>query len=187
MNNDKNNIYNLNLRNISPKLMRKNSENLRYNPKDIKSQIRKNSQHNQNSKAIKIENILNFNEKSSNFITNENKNNSNFNSNLKIKKEGKNKTRNNKQLFAYYTYNNPENNQIINKDRERIIEFLKEIGMQKYSDMLISEGYDDIDLIIKQMNIGFPSLYDTLKEIGIISPGDRTKILIHLHHVAIYH
>ena len=180
LNNDKNNIYNLNLRNISPKLMRKNSENLRYNPKDIKSQIRKNSQHNQNSKAIKIENILNFNEKSSNFITNENKNNSNFNSNLKIKKEGKNKTRNNKQLFAYYTYNNPENNQILNNDRERIIEFLKEIGMQKYSDMLISEGYDDIDLIIKQMNIGFPSLYDTLKEIGIISPGDRTKILIHL-------
>ena len=52
--------------------------------------------------------------------------------------------------------------------------------MQKYSEILISEGFDDIDLIIKQMNIGFPSLYDSLKEIGIKSPGDRIKILIHL-------
>ena len=56
--------------------------------------------------------------------------------------------------------------------------------MQQYTSMLLSEGYDDIDLIIKQMNEGFPSLYDTLKEIGITSPGDRAKILLRIQEIS---
>ena len=173
--NDKNNIYNLNLRSISPKLKRKNSENLRYSPKYIKNQIKIKNYNNQNIKAIKTENELYLKEKSKNFFINNKINNSNFTPGKKI-----NRTRNINKLVSHYTYNNPEVNPIINKDKERLIEFLKEIGMQKYSEILISEGFDDIDLIIKQMNIGFPSLYDSLKEIGIKSPGDRIKILIHL-------
>ena len=173
--NDKYNKYNLNLRSISPKLKRKNSENLRYSPKYIKNQIKIKNYNNQNIKAIKTENELNLKEKSPNFIINNKINNSNFTPGKKI-----NRTRNINKLVSHYTYNNPEVNPIINKDKERLIEFLKEIGMQKYSEILISEGFDDIDLIIKQMNIGFPSLYDSLKEIGIKSPGDRIKILIHL-------
>ena len=173
--NDKYNKYNLNLRSISPKLKRKNSENLRYSPKYIINQIKIKNYNNQNIKAIKTENELNLKEKSPNFIINNKINNSNFTPGKKI-----NRTRNINKLVSHYTYNNPEVNPIINKDKERLIEFLKEIGMQKYSEILISEGFDDIDLIIKQMNIGFPSLYDSLKEIGIKSPGDRIKILIHL-------
>ena len=173
--NDKYNKYNLNLRSISPKLKRKNSENLRYSPKYIKNQIKIKNHNNQNINAIKTENELNLKEQSKNFIINNKINNSNFTPGKKI-----NRTRNINKLVSHYTYNNPEVNPIINKDKERLIEFLKEIGMQKYSEILISEGFDDIDLIIKQMNIGFPSLYDSLKEIGIKSPGDRIKILIHL-------
>ena len=56
--------------------------------------------------------------------------------------------------------------------------------MNKYMDLLISEGLDDINLIIKQMNEGFPSLYETLKEIGISSPGDRAKILVRLQEIS---
>ena len=64
--------------------------------------------------------------------------------------------------------------------KKKILEFLKEIGMQQYTDILISEGFDDINLILKQMREGFPILDDTLKEIGIIYPGDRAKILIRM-------
>ena len=56
--------------------------------------------------------------------------------------------------------------------------------MQNYGDILISEGFDDIDLILKQMNEGFPILEDTLKEIGIIPAGDRAKILIRLQQIS---
>ena len=43
---------------------------------------------------------------------------------------------------------------------------------------------DDIDVILKQMNEGFPALDDTLKEIGIKQAGDRAKILIRLQEIS---
>ena len=52
--------------------------------------------------------------------------------------------------------------------------------MQQYLDILISEGFDDINLILNQMKEGFPKLDYSLKEIGISSPGDRAKILIRM-------
>jgi ankyrin repeat protein len=67
---------------------------------------------------------------------------------------------------------------------KKLLQFLKEIGMQNYGNLLISEGFDDISLIIKQMKEGYPILDDTLKEIGIIQPGDRAKILIRLQEVS---
>ena len=56
--------------------------------------------------------------------------------------------------------------------------------MQHYGDILISEGFDDINLIVQQIKEGFPVLDDTLKEIGISSPGDRAKILIRMQQVS---
>ena len=56
--------------------------------------------------------------------------------------------------------------------------------MQEYGKILISEGFDDINLIIKQMKEGFPLLDDTLKEIGIIPAGDRAKIIIRLQQIS---
>ena len=67
---------------------------------------------------------------------------------------------------------------------KKLLQFLKEIGMQNYGNLLISEGFDDISLIIKQMKEGYPILDDTLKEIGIIQPGDRAKILIRLQEIS---
>ena len=90
-----------------------------------------------------------------------------------------------KELIINHTYNiNKIENDIYKEDKEKLIEFLKEIGMIQYTDILIDEGFDDINLIIKQMNKGFPSLYQTLKEIGINSPGDRAKILIHIQEIS---
>ena len=83
-----------------------------------------------------------------------------------------------------HTFNNLEETRNKNEEKNKLIEFLKEIGMQQYTNILLSEGFDDIDLIIKQMNEGFPSLYDTLKEIGVTSPGDRTKILVHIQEIS---
>ena len=103
--------------------------------------------------------------------------------NYKIKKVRK--TEINNSPFSCYNLNNLNN---IKKEddlsKERLLEFLKEIGMQHYGDILISEGFDDINLIVHQMKEGFPVLDDTLKEIGISSPGDRAKILIRMQQVS---
>ena len=56
--------------------------------------------------------------------------------------------------------------------------------MQQYGDILISEGFDDINLILNQMKEGFPILDDSLKEIGITCPGDRAKILIRMQQIS---
>ena len=84
--------------------------------------------------------------------------------------------------FSCYNLNNTKKEDDLSK--ERLLEFLKEIGMQHYGDILISEGFDDINLIVHQMKEGFPVLDDTLKEIGISSPGDRAKILIRMQQVS---
>ena len=178
-NKDKEINFELNLSNITPKLSRKNSDNLRYFSKNTQNQLNIKTQTNQNQKK----NLAN---KSKNLVLKSSLYNPNSIYILNQKKEQNNKmrTRNSKKLNIYHTYNNPEENLIQNNDREKLIEFLKEIGMQKYSELLISEGFDDIDLIIKQMNEGFPSLYDTLNEIGILSPGDKAKILVHLQEIS---
>jgi len=184
INKDKTRNHELNLLNISPKLNIKNTDNLRYIPRN---QLNIKTQNNQKQNQIKANNNnKNHKSKSKNLVLKNNIYNPRYNSLFHQTKEEFNKirTRNQKKLGIYNTYNNPEENKIKNLDKEKLIEFLKEIGMQQYSDILISEGFDDIDLIIKQMNIGFPSLYDTLKEIGIISPGDRAKILVHVQEIS---
>lgn len=82
----------------------------------------------------------------------------------------------------FYSFRNEEDKDDICV--KKLLQFLKEIGMQNYGNILISEGLDDINLILKQMNEGFPVLEDTLKEIGIIPAGDRAKLLIRLQEVS---
>ena len=62
--------------------------------------------------------------------------------------------------------------------------FLKNIQMEEYNDLLINEGFDDINLIISQMKTGLPINDDALREIGITRPGDRAKILIRIQEIA---
>ena len=87
-----------------------------------------------------------------------------------------------KSPFVFYKNKNGSKKEDLGK--QKLLQFLKEIGMKNYGNILISEGFDDIDLILKQMNEGFPVLEDTLKEIGIIPAGDRAKILIRLQEIS---
>ena len=56
--------------------------------------------------------------------------------------------------------------------------------MEEYIDILINNGFDDINLVINQMKKGCPINDDILKEIGIDRPGDRAKILIRIQECA---
>ena len=86
--------------------------------------------------------------------------------------------------------NNTENNISKNTNQSKIYEaqkcqkeihnFLKEINLQKYENTLISQGFDDLKIIIQQTKNNFTISDNVLKEIGVSKPGDRAKILIRL-------
>ena len=65
-----------------------------------------------------------------------------------------------------------------------LFSFLKNIEMEQYKDLLINEGFDDINLIVSQMKNGLPISDDALREIGINRPGDRAKILIRIQEIS---
>ena len=73
----------------------------------------------------------------------------------------------------------------INKEtKKNLYNFLEKIKMEEYIDILINNGFDDINLVIKQMKKGNPINDDILKEIGIERAGDRAKILIRIQECA---
>ena len=77
-----------------------------------------------------------------------------------------------------------KNESIIKNAKDDLYTFLKTIQMEEYNDLLINEGFDDINLIISQMKTGLPINDDVLREIGITRAGDRAKILIRIQEVA---
>ena len=90
---------------------------------------------------------------------------------LKLKKTmNKNKTLNRDHLIM---------NTIPNQEQE-LNNYLSKINMSQYSQVLIKEGFDDIDLLIKQMK-GKQTITDNdLNKVGITIPGHRARILIKL-------
>ena len=72
----------------------------------------------------------------------------------------------------------------IKDTKKDLYDFLKKIDMEEYNELLIKEGFDDINLVINQMKNGNPINDDILKEIGINRPGDRAKILIRIQESA---
>lgn len=62
--------------------------------------------------------------------------------------------------------------------------FLKEINMEKYNDCLISNGFDDIGLIIEQSKKGIGITERNLKEACVPILGDRAKIIVHIDEYA---
>ena len=58
-------------------------------------------------------------------------------------------------------------NKEIKDTKEELYDFLLKIEMEQYTDILIQEGFDDIDLVINQMKTGNPINDDILREIGI--------------------
>ena len=179
---DKIKNYELNLFKISPQLIHKNSDNNRYSSNNSKNELniktqnflkKQNSYKTTNKPKIKLKNTV---------LQNNIHNQKSIPLNIK---NNKIRTRNQTKIFINNnTFNNTEDIRNKKEEKNKLYEFLKEIGMLHYFDKLISEGFDDIGLIIKQMVEGFPPLNDTLKEIGIYSPGDRAKILVHLQEIS---
>ena len=110
-------------------------------------------------------------------INNNNLNNDNNNENDIFRHvKGKSKTT---QLLTKITFN-------LNKiDGKKLYDFLLEIKMEKYYNFFITNGFDDINLIIHQTKNNELGINDKeLKEIGIQLPGDRAKILIRIQEKA---
>ena len=66
-----------------------------------------------------------------------------------------------------------------------LYQFLEKINLEKYYKNLSMNGFDDINLIIEQTkNNELGITNDNLKEAGILSPGDRAKIIIKVQDLA---
>ena len=77
------------------------------------------------------------------------------------------------------------NNNTQNISNDSLYIFLSEINLsKKYYDLMNSNGFEDIQLLIEQEKICNAINDIQLKEIGILLPGDRAKILIHLEEKA---
>ncbi|MCQ2816562.1 MAG: ankyrin repeat domain-containing protein [archaeon] len=75
-------------------------------------------------------------------------------------------------------------NQTVTTLKDPLFSFLKTINMEDYTDKLFNNGFDDIDLIMKQMKSGYGITESNLKELGITKAGDRAKILIRLQELS---
>ena len=69
--------------------------------------------------------------------------------------------------------------------KAQLIKFIEEINLPKnYANILLENGFDDLELLILQTKNGVALTDQNLKVIGINSPGERAKILIHLEELA---
>ena len=67
---------------------------------------------------------------------------------------------------------------------ESLLIFLSEIKLEKYYNIMNSNGFEDIQLLIDEAKSGMCVTDSQLKEAGINPPGDRAKILIRLQEKA---
>ena len=161
-------IININASHLNNLNNTANSSEINNNNK-INMNNRYNNINNDNNKSNNYSNInsintntINYNNLSYNLMKNNNNsgyNDINCSSNCSIKK--------NMSVFIRHE-----------KKNLPLFEFLSEINMQKYYNIMIMNGYDDIKLIIEQTKKGLLLEDKELKEGGILIPGDRTKILI---------
>ena len=81
--------------------------------------------------------------------------------------------------------NKSEDNFLTLKSGRLLKDFLFQINMDKYLNILANNGFDDINLILEQSKNGGSSILDSeLKEAGISIPGDRAKILIRIQELS---
>ncbi len=70
-------------------------------------------------------------------------------------------------------------------NKSKIFDFLTEINLPKeYSNNLIDNGFDNLDVLISQTKNGIALTYENLRDIGIKKPGERIKILTHLEEIS---
>ena len=149
---------------------------------------------NKNNVLINVHNSLN--ERNKNF-KNENKL---FSSSLKTKEEIGNHNhlsinpsylqsiKTSHTLNKDFDFSSPISNnkslKAINK-KEKINKFIEEINLPKeYSNYLLDNGFDVLDVLISQTKKGIALSYQNLKDIGIKLPGERSKIIVHLEEIS---
>ena len=87
--------------------------------------------------------------------------------------------------FVTIKENPNEQNNIQNLSNDSLYIFLSEINLEKkYYNLMNSNGFEDIQLLIEQEKNCNAVNDAQLKEIGVLLPGDRAKILIHLEEKA---
>ena len=114
-----------------------------------------------------------------------NKSNNNFHSiNTNLSQVSQNNI--NTKTNSKFNFNCPEtiSEDYLNTSRDSLFKFLAEIRMEKYYDIMNSNGFDDINLLISQTKSGNGIKDKQLKEAGINIPGDRAKILIKIQEKA---
>ena len=152
--------------------------NLQNSFKDIKnSKIKKNLKSKSDNIFFEYSTSISKEEKEQNNINNNINNNNNVKSSL-------NKYIDQDFIFSPNNINNMNNNtkNILN---DSLYIFLSEINLsKKYYNLMNSNGFEEIQLLIEQEKICNAINDLQLKEIGILLPGDRAKILIHLEEKA---
>ena len=152
--------------------------NLQNSFKDIKnSKIKKNLKSKSDNIFFEYSTSISKEEKEQNNINNNINNNNNVKSSL-------NKYIDQDFIFSPNNIVNMNNNtkNILN---DSLYTFLSEINLsKKYYNLMNSNGFEDIQLLIEQEKICNAINDLQLKEIGILLPGDRAKILIHLEEKA---
>ena len=152
--------------------------NLQNSFKDIKySKIKKNLKSKSDNIFFEYSTSISKEEKEQNNINNNINNNNNVKSSL------------NKYIDQDFIFS-PNNIVNMNNNTKNILNdslyiFLSEINLsKKYYNLMNSNGFEDIQLLIEQEKICNAINDLQLKEIGILLPGDRAKILIHLEEKA---
>ena len=117
-----------------------------------------------------IEKEINFNNNYNNYLINDKSNKKKKNSNI---------------TSVHKILNKSEENILAMKSSKLLKDFLFQINMDHYLDILAMNGFDDINLILDQSKNGGTSIQDNeLKEAGISIPGDRAKILIRIQELS---
>ena len=158
--------------------------NLQNSFKDIKnSKIKKNLKSKSDNIFFEYSTSISKEEKEQNNINNNINNNNNVKSSL-------NKYIDQDFIFSPNNIVNMNNMNNMNNNTKNILNdslyiFLSEINLsKKYYNLMNSNGFEDIQLLIEQEKICNAINDLQLKEIGILLPGDRAKILIHLEEKA---
>ena len=167
----------------------------------IKESLNKRKDINNNNKCINLENQQLFNNSLKNIhISYNNPINSNValninNNNVESISQQQQNFLNSKSNIDLYSSdmtadNSVNKSKIIKNSQDSLYIFLLEIKLEKYYNIMNSNGFDDIKLLINQTKSGVAVTDIQLKEAGIDIPGDRAKILIRLQEKAgnfIYH
>ena len=63
---------------------------------------------------------------------------------------------------------------------DALLDWLNSIGMREYAELLVEEGYDDLETMKTIMKSELPITHEMLKKAGIAKHGHRARILVHL-------